>query len=474
MRGVNASSVPPLISPDAVAQPSRRLAVFAKIAGIVALIIVLHIPLLLTHGVLEERRAYRREAVENIAATWGQAQLVSGPVLIVPWTQTGLRSQERREKDGTITRWDEPVETSGHLYFLPEELKVVGELQPEVRYRGIHEAVVYATALAIECRFLAGAIEEAPRTTYHWEKARIAFGTSDLRRLRTAPQATWNGAPVAMEAAPASLAGGLGLMVPTPLRRAGDGGTLVLQLSLQGSERLEIAPAGRQTEVQLASSWGEPSFTGLTLPAQRTVEAAGFTARWAQGPFGRDYPTAWSSRTSETAEVLKKLNAGAFGVALQMPVDGYRLSERAQKYGVLFFVLVFAVFFLFEVTAGLRIHPLQYAMVGAALCLFFLGFLALSEFMAAGLAYALAAAACTLMVSLYALSFLRSGGRTLVLGGGLAATYAYLFFVLRSQDYAPLAGTAALFAVLALVMFCTRRVRWYAVDLQAKTEAGTA
>jgi len=147
-------------------------------------------------------------------------------------------------------------------------------------------------------------------------------------------------------------------------------------------------------------------------------------------------------------------------------VDGYGMAERAQKYGVLFFVLVFAVFFLFEVTApGLKIHPLQYAMVGAALCLFFLGFLALSEFWAIGLAYGAAAAACTVLVSAYAWSFLKTGPRTLVIGGGLAATYGYLYFVLKSQDYALIAGTAALFAALALVMFCTRRINWYSLEM---------
>ena len=128
------------------------------------------------------------------------------------------------------------------------------------------------------------------------------------------------------------------------------------------------------------------------------------------------------------------------------------------------FVLVFSVFFLFEVTASLRIHPLQYAMVGGALCLFFLGFLALSEIWAPSLAYGVAAGACTAMVALYALSFLRTGWRTLIIAAGLASTYGYLYFVLQSQDYALLAGTAALFATLALVMFCTRNINWYSLE----------
>jgi inner membrane protein len=72
-------------------------------------------------------------------------------------------------------------------------------------------------------------------------------------------------------------------------------------------------------------------------------------------------------------------------------------------------------------------------------------------------------------VSLYAWSFLRTGHRTLVIAGGLAATYGYLYFVLRSQDFALLAGTAALFVGLGLVMYGTRRLNWYALDAAPPT-----
>ena len=54
--------------------------------------------------------------------------------------------------------------------------------------------------------------------------------------------------------------------------------------------------------------------------------------------------------------------------------------ERSIKYGVLFLVLVFTAFFLFEVTARQKIYPFQYLMVGAALCLFYLLLLSISEF----------------------------------------------------------------------------------------------
>ena len=47
---------------------------------------------------------------------------------------------------------------------------------------------------------------------------------------------------------------------------------------------------------------------------------------------------------------------------------------------------------------------------------------------------------------------------------GLLAVYAFLFVILRLQDYSLLIGTAGLFLVLGLVMYVTRNLDWYARD----------
>jgi len=457
-------SQPPLIPSSG----ARRLSVFLKIAGILLLTALLHVPLKMTRGVLRERQGYQEQATREIAETWGQSQLIVGPVLVVPWVQTTKRTSEWKDATGKVFAKEETQTNGGHLYFLPEELRITARLDPEVRYRGIFEAVVYGAKIEITGSFrVAVPGDELPDTVYHWEKARLCFGTSDLRRLRASPVVRWGGEAVAVEANGSSEAPGLGLAAAVGGAGPGKRVDYSIAMGLQGSGRLEFAPVGRQTEVTVSSAWRDPSFTGAHLPAMREITESGFTAQWAMGPFGREYPFAWSSREGNAREHIGRFGTSALGVAFDKPVDGYRLAERAQKYGVLFFVLVFAVFFLFEVTAALRIHPLQYAMVGAALCLFFLGFLALSEFLATGLAYGLAAGACTLLVSLYAWSFLRTGRRTLVIGGGLGATYGYLYFVLQSQDYALLAGTGALFAALALIMWATRRINWYSLEMSA-------
>ncbi|MBI2515603.1 MAG: cell envelope integrity protein CreD [Opitutae bacterium] len=454
---------PPVIPTPA----SRRLAVFLKLASIGLLLLLLQIPLFMTRGVLTERQGYQRQATQEIAALWGRQQQVTGPVLAIPYEYRALVTRTR-EVNGRAVQVDEWTRCEATAYFLPETLAADGEVETEVRHRGIYDAAVYATRLKLQGEFrpdFAGAGIE--NEAVHWERARVMLGISDLRGLRSVtPLGRPGGRAAAFETTDGKTAGEFPLAAAVGLA-AGEAVPFTLELALQGSEQLAVAPTGKQTRAALHAAWADPSFVGAYLPVKRTIAPAGFTAEWEVSHFSRGFPQSWTDRTANTPEVLRKIDAAGFGVRFVRPIDGYGMVERARKYGVLFFVLVFAVFFLFEVTAGRRIHPLQYAMVGAALCLFFLGFLALSEFLATGAAYGIAAAACTALVALYAWSFLGSGGRTLVIGGGLAATYGYLYFVLQSQDYARVAGTLALFAALALVMFCTRRINWYSLEMNA-------
>jgi len=465
------SAQPPVISTPA----RRRLSLFLKVASICLLTVLLLIPLGMTHGVLRERQGYQAQADNEIAETWGQSQMISGPVLVVPWVRTATRLRAVAGPDGKTVNQEESYTLTGSIYSLPDVLVVDGRIEPEIRYRGIYESIVYAVGFRLSGKFLPEVpADSLPKTVYHWDRARLYFGTTDLRRLRENPKVQWAGKDCSVESNIGSDAGGLGLVALLKETVPGQAVDFSVEMQLQGSGKLEVVPLGKQTRVTMHSRWQDPSFTGAHLPTAREIDAEGFTAKWELGPYGRDYPFSWNSRDVSAQTVIAKFPSSALGVVLARPVNAYSMVERAQKYGVLFFVLVFAVFFLFEVTsAGLKIHPLQYAMVGAALALFFLLFLALSEFWATGLAYGAAAAACTGLVSAYAWSFLKTGARTLVIGGGLAATYGYLYFVLKSQDYALVAGTAALFAALALVMFCTRRINWYSLEMNPAT-AGAA
>lgn len=152
-------------------------------------------------------------------------------------------------------------------------------------------------------------------------------------------------------------------------------------------------------------------------------------------------------------------------------VDGYRMVERALKHGVLILTLTFTAFFLFETLAGMRLHAVHYGLVGAALCLFYLALLALSEILAPGEAYVVAAIASSLLIVLYSVSILRSYARAALITALLAAEHGVLFVVLRMEDYALLAGTASLFVALAGLMYFTRNVDWFAQESSREVRA---
>jgi inner membrane protein len=154
------------------------------------------------------------------------------------------------------------------------------------------------------------------------------------------------------------------------------------------------------------------------------------------------------------------------------PIEGHRMVERALKHSVLILTLVFTAFFLFETLAGLRLHAVHYGLVGAALCLFYLVLLALGEVLAPGRAYIGAALSTSLLVTLYCVSVLHSTVRAALIGGLLAGEYGVLYVILRMENFALLAGTTALFIVLAAVMYFTRDVDWFAHEAAIQSAPG--
>ncbi|HXT20739.1 MAG TPA: cell envelope integrity protein CreD, partial [Thermoanaerobaculia bacterium] len=234
-----------------------------------------------------------------------------------------------------------------------------------------------------------------------------------------------------------------------------------LTLAVRGSEALHLLPLGDETTAELSSSWPHPSFAGAPLPRTRTADSThGFTASWSVPYFGRMYPQRWRGDQIDAAMLGAQLEDSKFGVTLLRPADPYQQTERAVKYAVLFILLTFTTVFVLELLSPVRLHPMQYLLVGAALCLFYLLLLALAEHLGMGRAYAVATAATVSLVTLYTRAVLAGWARAVAVGAVLAGLYGWLYTVLRAEDYALLLGALGLFATLAVVMFLTRRLDW--------------
>jgi inner membrane protein len=303
-----------------------------------------------------------------------------------------------------------------------------------------------------------------------WDEAQVAVAISDPRGIAGPVQFTWRGAaqPVRGGLAAHTL-GSAGIHATVPL--AADGAaplTFTITMEINGTRSLEFLPVADDTAIQMRSSWRHPGFQGSPLPYSRTITAEGFSAEWRVPQFGHGFPSAWRSSAVKQESFTEALEAAAVGVTLIQPVDIYQQTSRAMKYAVLFIVMTFVVAFLWEIIGGVLIHPIQYLFIGFALCIFYLLLLALSEHLDFDKAYLWSSASTIGLITWYWQWVIRARGRALLMLAALATLYGFLYMLLRAEDSALLAGAIGLFAMLALVMFLTRRVDWFNLRLGEK------
>ncbi|MBE9030553.1 cell envelope integrity protein CreD [filamentous cyanobacterium LEGE 11480] len=444
------------------------------------LILLLQIPTLMLFGLVNDRQKVRQAAVEDITGKWGKQQVIVGPRLLVPYIKRTGSAEKKNLKSV------QKVAT-----FLPNDLNIAGKMQTEKRHRGIFQVPVYTTDLTLSGQF------EAPdfsawgvqKADIQWNRAELMIQISDTRAISDQVNVKWNKATVPFDPGLGKLQSGGKILSLSPIAPSQTGSRLPktqltsinsgsgiharlnnqlkaetksyqfsIPLQLRGSESMDFIPMGKLTQVHLDSDWANPSFQGNWLPEKPEVTKDGFKAKW-QIPFlGRNFPQQWSSDRPIADDVIYK---SSFGVDLFSPVDNYHMAERSIKYNFLFLVLTFAVLWLFEVTAGLRVHPLQYLMVGVAMSMFYLLQLAISEHLGFHYAYAIASFAVVLLITGYTMSVLRAKRRGGIVGVMQVCLYSYLYVVLASQDYSLLLGSIGLFGFLAIVMFLTRRIDWF-------------
>jgi inner membrane protein len=431
-----------------------RTSQFVRIVLVGFLILMLQIPILFLEGLVSERQNRYYSATSDITSSWGMAQTIVGPQLAIPYiTRTVIPGKD-----------DEPDKIQTHrkqANFLPQDLNIIGQVATEIRYRGLFQVPVYQANLQIQGEFTRPdfSIWNIPSEDVLWDEAELSFQITDARAIQNQAVLTWNEVPIALEPG-TGLVGGDQPGIHANLRQqmTGDRFEFTVPLELNGSERLFFTPFGEVTEIKLSSDWADPSFQGPWLPSERTITDNGFEATWDIPSLGRGYPQQWNSNSPIAENLFWESH---FGVDFLSPVDNYRMVRRSVKYNFLFMVLTFAVFWLFEVIVRLRVHPLQYLLVGTAMCLFYLLQLALSEHIGFQNAYIAASTAVVVMITAYSIAVLKANQRGITIGATQITLYTYLYIVLAHQDYALLIGSIGLFLFLAIVMFLTRKIDWF-------------
>jgi inner membrane protein len=436
-----------------------RTSTLIKLATVGFLVLILLIPTSMLQSLITERQATRDAAITEVSEKWGGFQTISGPVLSVPYTVV--------EKD------DKGVETrhTEYAHVLPDDLSISGTVQPEQRNRGLFQVMLYNTRLTLRGTLPRPNAEKLgiSPAAMQWDRAFVSVGIQDMKGIKDEVRLRVNGKPQVVEPGIPTddlLTSGINARVPNA-----DSLRFECELNLNGSTDLYFMPFGKQTAVSLTSPWATPSFVGAYLPDSRTVEAAGFRAQWKVLQYNRNYPQ------QGVGTFLNRRNAGmtyaegdkgpsvadatAFGVRLLTPVDEYQKTTRSAKYAAMFILITFASFFFVEILDKRRIHPIQYLLVGFAVCLFYLLLLAISEHVAFNWAYLISAAAVLAMITFYVRYVFQNTRLTLLFSGILALLYGFFFSLLQLEDYSLLLGSLGLALILGTVMYLTRKVNWY-------------
>jgi inner membrane protein len=461
---------PPPPPPPPPPARALRFPLLGKALALAAVLLALVAALAAVRDVVAEREGRLREAERSVAQSLAAAQRVAGPVLRLACVETWERPVERgaagRGRGAGVER------IAADALLAPATLAIDGTVAMEPRHRGIFAVDGYALRATLVATFPdAGALAPpAPRQP----GGRVACEGAPVLAVELADPRGIRAASVRLDGESVPVRPGAdgrrGFSVPLPAAAGGGPRALRAEIALEliGTGELALAPVGDETRATLASAWPHPSFGGRFLPVERTVGADGFRATWRTNALATTAP-----RTAGLLEACTLAAAAAadparpctetFGVAFADPVDTYALADRATKYGLLFVALTFAGVGAAELLRGVRVHPVQYGLVGAALAVFFLLLVSLAEHVAFGVAYAIAASACTLLLGFYGASVLGGPRPGLAFGGAVAALYGVLFVLLQLEQTALLLGSVLVFATIAGAMVATRKLDWYAV-----------
>lgn len=353
----------------------------------------------MVRNLIYEREATKEEAISEISQKWGEQQTIAGPILSIPY------------KAYTTNEKGERINTTQYAHFLPETLLINGTLEPQIRSRGIFDAIVYSSETSFSGEFSWPNINELGinNADADWSKAFISVGISDTRGIENELKLNWNNTEIELN--PGVQTGDVirsignnyetipyqndrsrtkAMSVPSPIIETGQSSGISaplpasikyknadtykfsFKLNLNGSRDLHFVPIGKTTNIVLQSSWDKPSFGGAFLPDARTVTDDGFEASWKILDLNRGYPQSWLGGAYN-------IYSSASGVKLLAGIDGYAKSTRSAKYAILIVALTFLVFFFAEVFNRKKVHPIQYILVGLAMVLFYALLVSISE-----------------------------------------------------------------------------------------------
>ena len=405
-----------------------------KLGLIFIISVLLLIPQAIIMNMVDERSNTETSANFEVTEKWGSGQTLTGPVIFIPGDSA-----------------------ANNVYLMPETLGIEGDIHSRTLKRGIYDFSVFETNLNLNGHFVLAKELKADQIKHlRTGQAKLLFAISDFKGFADNPVLTLGGQTVELSSEALKLGNHNALSCNIDIQPLLNGGKLTYRLTvpLKGSNNLYFLPVGRTTSVRLTSDCTTPSFTGRYLPANREVDNQGFKADWKVLALNRDFAQVMKSQSA-----LDK--AEPFGVQLKVPVEQYQQTTRSIKYAYLIILLTFAVVFFVENRRLTPVHPVQYALVGIAIMLFYVLLLSFSEHLTFLLSYIIASVMTIGLITLSMRALLHNHRTALIIGLLLLVLYTFIYIIMQLESYALLVGSLGVFAILAAAMYASQKINWY-------------
>jgi inner membrane protein len=429
--------------------------VTVKLLFIGVLIIVLLIPSSLINDLINERAGRQNEMIKDVSDKWSGEQLVTGPVLVIPYK----KHVQKIDTANKVTTRD----VIENLYVLPNNLNIKASLNTQILHRGIFDVAVYNSLVKVSGNFSKADLGSLSLTADQLllDKAHLVFSISDLKGLKNNPVVKAGGQTLTAEPVFGNtLLMGDGLQAAINLSGLKDGEfTFDYNLDMKGSQELSFLHLGKTTDVQASGTWTSPSFDGRSLPDERKVDGNGFSASWKMLYYNRPFPQQWVD-DNRLLSNAKKLTDASFGIKLRLPVDQYQKTTRTSKYAILIILLTFISLFLTEVIRKQSVHIFNYVLIAAAMIIYYLLLLSFSEQIGYNWAYLVASVSTIILTATFIASILKNKMAAILFAFILAVLYTFIFVIIQLEDLALMVGSIALFIIVGILMFFSRKINW--------------
>ncbi|WP_242202394.1 cell envelope integrity protein CreD [Aestuariivivens insulae] len=439
-----------------------KTSITARMLMVGFLTLVLLIPLFYIEGLITERSIRKEQAVNEINQQWGNEVLIYGPILEIPYKTYTEKTVTDKDTKKTYT---ETIENIEHAYFLPENLQINSNIDPEEKKRGIYSTAVYNSNIKINGTFGNPDFKslEIDGKDIIWDKVKLIIQSSNVKGVYGADITLANkNYPITSKYNNKSNRSPYTLTLHTLETKylekldfiATNQIPFNIEFNIKGSEQIRFIPVGKTTEARITSNWKTANFFGEFLPYNNDkITENGFDAKWKILELNRPFSQEYKNNIPDLTEF-------ASGVNFMIPVDEYQKSERSAKYGFLVIGLTFLIFFLIQTLSKISIHPFQYLMIGLALTMFYTLLVSISEHSNFFKAYLIAGISVVLLISLYSKSILKNIKFPLFIGISLSALYTFIYVIIQLENYALLTGSIGLFLILATVMYVSRKIDW--------------